>query len=227
MESDLIKKHKPKYNVSLKDDKSPLYIRITNDKYKRVLSARKTDLEKEDSSQFGPYPSSSQVTQILKMLRQIFPYSTHLPTKNTCLYHQMKLCVPCPSLIEITDDEDEKDMLIDMYRENTRNVIGLKSMDWATQLVTSMIDNMMGNISKSGNESLVSKRCAVVLNAIKKAGGTCSRTIIKKKLRVTSKELDGIITELIDDDKIFVQTARIGNSKKNTSYYVLRKDSTQ
>lgn len=127
LESHLIKEHKPKYNVSLKDDKSPLYIRITNDKYKRILKARKSDLEKGDDSQYGPFPSSMQVNQILNMLRQIFPYSTHLPSKSPCLYHQLKLCIPCPSLIENIDDEVEKQILIDTYKDNIRNVKGLLS----------------------------------------------------------------------------------------------------
>lgn len=143
LESDLIKTYKPKYNVSLKDDKSPLYIRITNDKYKRVLSARKSDLEKSDTSQFGPFPSSTQVTQILKMLRRIFPYSTHLPYKNPCLYHQLNLCNPCPSLIESTKDVNEKKILEYLYKDNIRNVKGLLTgrFTWViNRLETKMAD---------------------------------------------------------------------------------------
>jgi len=107
LESKLIKKFSTKYNIQLKDDKHPLYIRITKEKYPRVLTARK-ELEKEkNKSFFGPFPSSSQVWSVVKMLRRIFPFSDHKIGKRGCIYSQIGLCDPCPSNIEQIRDKEK------------------------------------------------------------------------------------------------------------------------
>ncbi|MFA6074188.1 MAG: GIY-YIG nuclease family protein [Candidatus Woesearchaeota archaeon] len=75
LESSLIKRCKPKYNIVLKDDKHALYIVITKEKFPRVLTSRKF-------GNYGPFPNSTNVKTILKMLRKIFPYSDHKLAKN-------------------------------------------------------------------------------------------------------------------------------------------------
>jgi excinuclease ABC subunit C len=122
LESNLIKKFKPQYNVSLKDDKSPLYIRITNDDYPQVLTARKNDLKKDDYFYFGPYPSSYKVYEILKILRRIYPFATHLPTRNPCLYSQLGYCDPCPSNIENSKYPEVKGKLKKEYLTNIKKI---------------------------------------------------------------------------------------------------------
>src|SRR3989344_4251178 len=71
LEAHLVRKFKPNYNFSLKDDKHPLYIRITKEKYPRVLTARKIDEEKSNLAFFGPFPSSKNINSVLKMIRKV------------------------------------------------------------------------------------------------------------------------------------------------------------
>ncbi|MFZ5366371.1 MAG: GIY-YIG nuclease family protein [Patescibacteria group bacterium] len=100
LEAALIKKHQPKYNTRLKDDKSPLYIKITQEPFPRVYPARKTE------GGYGPYPQAKTVRTVLKLLRRIFPYRScrKLP-KKPCLYFDLKLC---PGTCVNQSEEDRK-----------------------------------------------------------------------------------------------------------------------
>lgn len=101
LEAKLVRDYMPKYNSALKDDKSPLYIVITKEKYPRVLGLRKTNLSSYPVKYvWGPFVEGRSVQKVLKLIRRIFPYATHLPTKRVCIYHQIGLCSPCPSEIE-------------------------------------------------------------------------------------------------------------------------------
>jgi excinuclease ABC subunit C len=108
LEAKLVRKYMPKYNIQLKDDKNPLYIKITNDVYPIVTTARKIDDGEKNIAFFGPFPSSTNVKYILKLLRKIIPYSTHKPSKRICLYRQIGLCNPCPSEIENNNSDEVK-----------------------------------------------------------------------------------------------------------------------
>ncbi|MEE8436909.1 MAG: GIY-YIG nuclease family protein, partial [Candidatus Neomarinimicrobiota bacterium] len=70
-EANLIKKHKPHYNISLKDDKTFPYIRITNEPYPRIFITR--NIIKDGSKYFGPYTNIHLLRQSLKAVHKIFP----------------------------------------------------------------------------------------------------------------------------------------------------------
>lgn len=93
LEANLIKKHRPFFNIDLRDDKDYLYIKVTKADYPRVSIARKALLG--DASQiFGPFPDGSTVRRILKTLRKIFPYSTCTPkSKRACFYYHIGQCL--------------------------------------------------------------------------------------------------------------------------------------
>ena len=75
LEANLIKQHRPRYNVRLKDDKRYPYIKITwADPFPKVLITRR--MEQDGSRYFGPFTSSSAVHQTLDLLRKSFPYLT-------------------------------------------------------------------------------------------------------------------------------------------------------
>jgi len=100
LEANLIKQHRPRYNVRLKDDKRYPYIKIAwADPFPRVFITRR--MEQDGGRYFGPYTSSSAVHQTLDMLRRSFPYLTCNRTitgedERACLYHDIKLCLgPC------------------------------------------------------------------------------------------------------------------------------------
>ncbi len=120
LEATLISKYKPKYNLALKDDKSPLYIVFTREKFPRVRTARKSDLEDYGKSQaFGPFPNGSSVRQVLKKLRKIFPYCESKGDKGRpCLHSHIGFCRPCPREIVKTNDKN----LANLYQKNIKNL---------------------------------------------------------------------------------------------------------
>lgn len=98
LESQLIKKYDPIYNIREKDDKSFLYVEITKEKFPRVLLVRGKELNPiTSSSLYGPFISASSIREALRILRKIFPWSFHLPenvgkAKRPCLDYQIGLC---------------------------------------------------------------------------------------------------------------------------------------
>ncbi len=108
LEANLVKHHKPRYNVNLKDDKSYPYIVITNEPYPRVFVTRK--IYKNSSRYFGPYTDVSSVRAALKIVRDIFKIRScnffideeFIRKKKTrvCLDYHIKKCDgPCEGLI--------------------------------------------------------------------------------------------------------------------------------
>lgn len=108
LEMNLIKKHRPKYNVRLKDDKRYPYIKIhAADPFPKVTVTR--NQEHDGAKYFGPYTSVWAVHQTLDVLRKIFPYLTcdRVITgqdPRACLYYDIKLCL-APCIGACTKDE--------------------------------------------------------------------------------------------------------------------------
>ena len=106
-EMNLIKKHRPRFNVRLKDDKRYPYIKVhLNDPFPKVTVTRQ--MVRDGSRYFGPYTSVWAVHQTLDLLRHIFPYLTcdrEITGKDArpCLYFDIKLCSgPCIGAIDRT-----------------------------------------------------------------------------------------------------------------------------
>ncbi len=100
LEANLIKQHRPRYNVRLKDDKRYPYIKITwADPFPKVLITRR--MEQDGGRYFGPFTSASAVHRTLDLLRKSFPYLTCNRgitgrDRRPCLYYDIKLCLgPC------------------------------------------------------------------------------------------------------------------------------------
>lgn len=85
LEAQLIKKYQPPFNVREKDDKSFLYAEITKEKFPRVILARGRNVnchKSEVMGRYGPFTSASNLREALKILRKIFPWSTHIDNAN-------------------------------------------------------------------------------------------------------------------------------------------------
>jgi excinuclease ABC subunit C len=124
LEAELIRKYQPLYNTASKDDKRALYIRITKEKYPRVVTCRKIETLKKDTTVFfGPFPSSTNVRLVLRQIRRIFPYADHKAGKRPCLLSQIGLCAPCPNLIETIAEGKGKNQLLSEYRANIRMIV--------------------------------------------------------------------------------------------------------
>lgn len=95
LEAELIRIHKPKYNIRLKDDRSPLYIHFTKEQFPRVLIIRKTDIgPNKKGTLFGPFLSGYQTRLVLKRARKAFPFCNQKKTTaaKPCFYLHLGLC---------------------------------------------------------------------------------------------------------------------------------------
>ncbi len=104
LESNLIKEHRPRYNVFLKDDKSYPYLKLTlHEEYPRVFITRRP--VKDGSRYFGPYTQVGAVHETLRLLKRIFPLRTckqksPAPRSRPCLNQHIKRCLgPCCGLV--------------------------------------------------------------------------------------------------------------------------------
>ena len=108
LEGNLIKEHRPRFNIRLRDDKSYPFVKITlGEDFPRIVRTRK--LVRDGSRYFGPYASASSVDETLKLLRKIFPFRTcnlDIPEgkrvlERPCLLYYINRCQgPCIQAIE-------------------------------------------------------------------------------------------------------------------------------
>ncbi len=105
LECNLIKQHRPPFNVRMRDDKSYPYIAITNEPFPRVIFTRK--VRKDGSKYFGPYTSAYNVRDTLQILHKIFPLIpcgkswSGKAEQRPCLYYHLGRCMgPCAGLAE-------------------------------------------------------------------------------------------------------------------------------
>ncbi|MBO8172390.1 MAG: excinuclease ABC subunit UvrC [Bacillaceae bacterium] len=117
LECNLIKKHNPRYNVMLKDDKTYPYIKITNETHPRLEITRK--VKRDGAKYFGPYVSAGAAQQTKKLLDKLYPLRKckNIPNK-VCLYYHLGQCLaPCEHDVDVADYDD-------MIQEITRFLNG-------------------------------------------------------------------------------------------------------
>lgn len=115
LENNLIKKYRPRFNVSLRDDKNYPYLRLSLDEpYPALTIARQA--HKDGAQYFGPFASAAAVRETLKLVNQVFPlrkcHGKRLEKKRPCIYYQLGQC-PAPCCCRV----DEKE-----YRETVHEV---------------------------------------------------------------------------------------------------------
>jgi excinuclease ABC subunit C len=142
-EASLIKEKQPRYNISLKDDKSFPMIRITGDRFPLVEVCRKQKGELrggDGSTYYGPYTSANLLRQALKVIRRIFGFRScaTLPTRP-CLYFRLKLC-PGPCSGRLSEAK---------YREAIRDI---------RLVLDSKYDELVFRLSKKMREAAEEKR---------------------------------------------------------------------
>ncbi|MBC1983421.1 excinuclease ABC subunit UvrC [Listeria booriae] len=100
LEINLIKKHDPRYNIMLKDDKTYPFIKITNERHPRLIITRQ--VKRDKGKYFGPYPNVYAANETKKILDRLYPLRkcTTLPNK-VCLYYHLGQCLaPCVFKVE-------------------------------------------------------------------------------------------------------------------------------
>ncbi len=140
LEAHLVHKHKPKYNILLKDDKHALYILITKEEFPRVLTSRK-------SGDYGSFPNSTNVKTILRLIRKLFPFSDHKIGKKPCLHSHLGLCNPCPSAIAGIMNEELRMKNLKQYKKNIRNIKLVLSRKF--NVVRKSLEKEMNTLSKA------------------------------------------------------------------------------
>lgn len=118
LESALIKKYQPLFNIREKDDKSFLFVEITKEEFPRVLLAR--GKSRAVGRRFGPFTSASNIREGLRIVRRIFPFSTHSAEtlgkfKRPCFDYELGLCPG--TCVGIIDRQD--------YLRNIKNIVFL------------------------------------------------------------------------------------------------------
>jgi excinuclease ABC subunit C len=179
LEDNLIKKHRPKYNILLKDGKTYPFIRITNEPYPRVFQTR--TVIRDGSKYFGPYTDFRQVRNMMNIIRNIFlirscdlaitPTTIELKKHRVCLDYHIKKCEgPCEGLVSSAE-----------YAENIRH--SQEILKGKTREVEKLLETKMNELS----ENLEFEKAAIVRN----------RYLILKEY--TSKQ-KVITTDIIDRD---------------------------
>lgn len=120
LEANLIKKHRPRYNIQLKDDKRYPYVKITTEKYPRLIITRNIT---KNGIYYGPFTDVTSVKKTVKFLKSLFKIRTCRNMDGPCLNSQIDLCyAPCSG--EISKEEyDEIISKIDLFFQGKYSVI--------------------------------------------------------------------------------------------------------
>ncbi|WP_040928687.1 excinuclease ABC subunit UvrC [Nosocomiicoccus massiliensis] len=136
LENTLIKKHQPRYNILLKDDKSYPFIKITNERHPRLLVTR--TVNKRTGKYFGPYPNAYSAHETKRLLDRIYPLrKCDTMPDRLCLYYHIGQCLG-PCVYEVTKAENDK-----MIQGITNFLNG------DTESVISELENKMQNAAES------------------------------------------------------------------------------
>jgi excinuclease ABC subunit C len=184
LEMTLIKKHRPKYNVRLKDDKRYPYIKLHwADPFPKVTVTRQMD--QDGSKYFGPYTSVWAVHQTLDVLRKIFPYLTcdRVITgtdPRACLYYDIKLCHgPCIGAVGKDEYRTMIDDLGKFLRGNTDSV------------VTRLRENM-----QVASDNLQFEKAAAIRDQL-----IAIERVVEKQKVITAEQMDSDVIAFARDDR--------------------------
>ena len=184
LEMNLIKQHRPRFNVRLKDDKRYPYIKVHwQDNFPKVTVTRQ--MRKKDGARyFGPYTSVWAVHQTLDLLRRIFPYLTCNRKitgmdKRACLYHDINLCAaPCVGAVSETE-----------YRQMITDL--MQFLDGRTDPI---VNRLQKEMAKASEELRYEKAGSLrdQINAIEK--------VVEKQKVISKKQIDSDVIAMARED---------------------------
>ncbi len=123
LEIDLIKKHQPRYNILLTDDKSYPYIEITQERHPKLIVTR--TLNKTNKHLFGPYPNVKAARETLNLLHKLYPLrKCHKLPKEPCLYYYIGQCLaPCINKVSNETYQTIRKDITDFLKGNTKPIL--------------------------------------------------------------------------------------------------------
>lgn len=182
LENNLIKKHKPKYNINLRDSSKYAYVILTDEEYPRLFVARDKTLK---GKYFGPFVSAEYRDHIIKVLREKFKIRTcsKLP-KKTCLRFHLDLCT-APCIKNITKED---------YNESIKNVE--KYLNGNTKELLIKLKREMDEFSKR----MIYEKAKSIRDQI-----TALETLDEKQNMEKEKRYDeDIINYIVENDKVYL-----------------------
>ena len=215
LESHLIKKYKPKYNILLKDDKKYPYFLITDEDFPRITIVRKKNMNPEKGKYYGPYTDIRAMHATLDFLKKIFPLKQCKTPKfkdRPCLYYHIGRCMaPCQN--KVTPDEYKA-----IVKQAELFLSGKQS-----ELMKQLKEQM-----EKYSETLQFEKAAKLRDSY----NDLAKTLEKQKVVYENTKLNEDIISLMADDGIFaivILMIREGRliDKKDFTYEVEEEDRTE
>src|ERR687896_543255 len=200
LESNLIKEHRPRFNIRLRDDKSYPFVKITlGEDFPRIVRTRK--LARDGSRYFGPYASASSVDETLKLLRKIFPFRTcnlDIPEgkrvlERPCLLYFINRCQgPCIQAIEKQP-----------YRRTIGQIVDF--LDGRQEPIAAQLRREM----ETHSDALRYEQAAVVRDKLR----AVERTMEQQKMAAFSRAEHDAIGMAREEDEACIQVMQVRNGK--------------
>lgn len=215
LESHLIKKHKPRYNILLKDDKKYPYFLVTDEDFPRISVVRKKNINPEKGRYYGPYTDVRAMYSTLDFLKKIFPLKQCKSPKfkdRPCLYYQIGRCMaPCQNLVT---------------SEEYKNIVHQAELFLAGKQ-TELMKQLMEQIQKY-SDTLQFEKAARLRDSYL----DLKKTLEKQKVVYENTKLNEDVISLMAEDGIFaivILMVREGRliDKKDFVYEVEEEDRTE
>lgn len=193
LESNLIKKHRPQYNIRLKDGKQYPYIKITNEEFPRIYLTRR--IYDDEASYYGPYPNSRKAREFIDFINKNFKIRTCKHLKGPCLNYQIKQCSG-PCINEITYEN---------YQKNIKH---------AKQLLSGKYKTILNNLEREMNrnaKNMEFEKAAIIRDQIE----TIKVTLEKQHIQQTNDINEDIIAIDHNNKQASVVIFAIRNGKTN------------
>src|SRR5687768_18307540 len=200
LESNLIKEHRPRFNIRLRDDKSYPFVKITlGEDFPRIVRTRR--LVRDGSRYFGPYASASSVDETLKLLRKIFPFRTcnlDIPEgkrvlERPCLLYYINRCQgPCIEAIPKPD-----------YRATIGQIVDF--LDGKQEPIAAQLRREMN----ANSDALRYEQAAVSRDKLR----AVERTMEQQKMAAFSRAENDVIGMARVEDEACVQVMQVRNGK--------------
>ncbi len=200
LESNLIKEHRPRFNIRLRDDKSYPFVKITlGEDFPRIVRTR--SLKRDGSRYFGPYASASSVDETLKLLRKIFPFRTcnlDIPDgkrvlERPCLLYYINRCQgPCIEAVPKAEYRETIGQIVD-FLEGRQEPI-------AHDLKREMADH---------SEALRYEQAAATRDKLR----AVERTMEQQKMAAFSRAEHDVVGMAREEDEACIQVMQVRNGK--------------
>jgi excinuclease ABC subunit C len=200
LENNLIKEHRPRFNIRLRDDKTYPFVKITlGEDFPRIVRTRK--LARDGSRYFGPYASASSVDETLKLLRKIFPFRTcnlDIPEgkrvlERPCLLYYINRCQgPCIQAVPKDEYRATIDSIVD-FLEGRQEPI-------AAELRREM---------ESHADALRFEQAAVTRDKLR----AVERTMEQQKMAAFSRAEHDVVGMAREEDEACLQVMQVRNGK--------------